>query len=186
MNEIEKILIETGAILKGHFLLSSGLHSDTYFQLALVFQFPHYGEIICKKIAEKISDKKIDVVIGPAIGGIIIAYELARVLRCRGIFSEREDGIMKLRRGFKIEKGENVFICEDAITTGASVEEVIKLIEEKNANIKGIGCVVQRGEVKFNYPFFSLLKVEVKNYTPENCSMCKSNIPLVKPGSRKL
>ena len=185
MNDIMEIMEKTGAILKGHFLLSSGLHSDTYFQMALIFQYPEYGEILCKKIADNFRNKKIDLVVGPAIGGIIISYELARILKTRSIFAERENGIMKLRRGFEIKKGENVLICEDVITTGSSVREVIDLVEKEGGKIIGIGCVVERGEIEFNYPLKSLIKVNVENYTPENCPLCKKGLPLIKPGSRK-
>ena len=111
--DIEKILEETGAILKGHFLLSSGLHSDKYFQIALVFQYPEYGEKIAFQLAKMFKDEKIDVVIGPAIGGIILSYELGRILKARSIFAERENGKMRLRRGFDILEGERVLICED-------------------------------------------------------------------------
>lgn len=185
MDEIMEILKKTGAILKGHFLLSSGLHSDTYFQMALIFQYPEYGEILCKKIADSFTKKKIDVVVGPAIGGIIISYELARILKTRSIFTERENGIMKLRRGFKIKKGENVLICEDVITTGISVREVINLVEREGGKIAGIGCIVERGRTEFNYPLISLIKINVENYIPEECHLCKKGIPIIKPGSRK-
>jgi len=185
MNEIMGILEKTGAILKGHFLLSSGLHSDTYFQMALVFQYPEYGKIVCQQLAENFKREKIDVVIGPAIGGIIISYQLAEILGAKSIFAERENGKMKLRRGFKIEKGEKILICEDVITTGGSIREVIDLVEKDGGKIVGIGCIVERGETEFDYPLKSLIKVDVENYTPENCPLCKKRLPLVKPGSRK-
>ncbi len=185
MENIKKILEKTGAILKGHFLLSSGLHSDTYFQMALIFQYPEYGKAVCQQLAENFKREKIDVVIGPAIGGIIISYQLAEILEARSIFAERENGKMKLRRGFEIKKGENVLLCEDVITTGSSVREVINLVEKEEGKILGIGCIVERGETEFNYPLKSLIKVDVENYTPENCPLCKKGLPLVKPGSRK-
>ncbi len=185
MNEIMGILEKTGAVLKGHFLLSSGLHSDTYFQMALVFQYPEYGKIVCQQLAENFKREKIDVVIGPAIGGIIVSYQLAEILGAKSIFAERENGKMKLRRGFKIEKGEKVLICEDVITTGGSVKEVITMVEKEGGEIVGIGCIVERGMVEFKYPLKALIKVEVKNYEPFNCPLCQKKIPLVKPGSRK-
>jgi len=185
MNEIMGLLEKTGAILKGHFLLSSGLHSDTYFQMALVFQYPEYGKIVCQQLAENFKREKIDVVIGPAIGGIIVSYQLAEILGAKSIFAERENGKMKLRRGFKIEKGEKVLICEDVITTGGSVKEVITMVEKEGGEIVGIGCIVERGMVEFKYPLKALIKVEVKNYPPFECPLCQKKIPLVKPGSRK-
>lgn len=186
MNNILKILKETKAILNGHFILSSGLHSDTYFQMALVFQYPDYGEILCKELAKNFENKKIDVVVGPAIGGIIISYELARILKARSIFAEREEGKMKLRRGFKIEKGEKVLICEDVITTGGSVREIVEIVEKEGGKIKGIGCIVERGKVEFSYPLKSLVKIEVKNYVPTECPLCKNGVPLIKPGSKNV
>lgn len=186
MNEILKIYEETGAIKRGHFLLSSGLHSDTYFQSALVLQYPKYSEFLCKNLANYFKNYKIDVVIGPAIGAIIVAYETARFLNARAIFTERENGIMKLRRGFFINKGENVLIVEDVITTGSSTGEVIEVVRSCNGNIVGIGCLVDRSEnVEFDYPFYSLIKVKVKTYNPENCELCALKIPLEKPGSKE-
>jgi len=186
MNDILKILKETGAILTGHFLLSSGLHSDTYFQMAIIFQYPDYGQILCENLANNFKEKKINVVIGPAIGGIIISYELARILKARSIFAEREEGKMKLRRGFKIEKGEKVLICEDVITTGGSVREIIDIVEKVKGQIEGIGCIVERGKIEFNYPLRSLVKIEVKNYNSSECPLCKNGMPLVKPGSKNI
>ena len=185
MEDIKKILEKTGAVLKGHFLLSSGLHSDTYFQMALVFQYPEYGKVVCQQLAENFKREKIDVVIGPAIGGIIISYQIAEILGTKSIFAERENGKMKLRRGFKLEKGEKVLICEDVITTGGSVKEVIELVEREGGEIIGIGSIVKRGIVEFKYPLKTLIKVEVKNYKPSECPLCQKRIPLIKPGSRK-
>jgi len=185
MENINKILEKTGAVLKGHFLLSSGLHSDTYFQMALVFQYPEYGKVVCQQLAENFKREKINVVIGPAIGGIIISYQLAEILRTKSIFAERENGKMKLKRGFKIGKGEKVLVCEDVITTGGSVKEVIELVEKEGGEIVGIGCIVERGTVELKYPLKTLIKVDVKNYHPFECPLCQKKIPLVKPGSRK-
>ena len=153
--------------------------------MALVFQYPEYGKIVCQQLAENFKREKIDVVIGPAIGGIIISYQLAEILGTKSIFAERENGKMKLRRGFKIKKGEKVLGCEDVITTGGSVKEVIELVEKEGGEIVGIGCIVERGMVEFKYPLKALIKVEVKNYSPFECPLCQKKIPLVKPGSRK-
>ena len=183
-NHVMEILTKCKAVLKGHFLLSSGLHSDTYFQMALVFQYPEYGEEISRKLAEKFEGEEIDVVIGPAMGGIILSYELGKILKKRTIFSEREEGKMKLRRGFYINEGEKVLICEDVMTTGSSVKEVIEVIKENKGIVAGIGCIVERGKVELGYPVVSLIKLEVKNYSPSECPLCSKKIPFIKPGSR--
>lgn len=184
-DEVLEIYEKTNAIKKGHFLLSSGLHSDTYFQSALVLQYPKYAEFLCKKLAIYFREYKVDVVIGPALGAILVAYEIARFLNARAIFTERESGTMKLRRGFKIEETENVLIVEDVITTGLSTREVIEVVKSYKGNIVGIGCLIDRSEdLSFEYPFYSLLKIKVKTYNPENCELCKQNIPIEKPGSR--
>ncbi|MEO0144328.1 MAG: orotate phosphoribosyltransferase [candidate division WOR-3 bacterium] len=183
--EVLKLYQELGAIKKGHFILSSKLHSDTYFQSALVLQYPKYAQLLCKEIANYFKSYKVSVVVGPALGAIIVAYEVARFLDCRAIFTERENGIMKLRRGFYISEDENVLIVEDVITTGLSTNEVIEVVKSYKGNIVGIGCLVDRSEnISFNVPFFSLLKVQVKTYEPDNCELCKRNIPIEKPGSR--
>ncbi|MCS7244765.1 MAG: orotate phosphoribosyltransferase [candidate division WOR-3 bacterium] len=184
-DEVLEIYEKTGAIKKGHFLLSSGLHSDIYFQSALVLQYPNYAEFLCKKLANFFKDYKVSVVVGPALGAILVAYETARFLNARAVFTEREVGIMKLRRGFAIEKGENVLIVEDVITTGLSTKEVIEVVRSYDGNIVGIGCLVDRSEnLSFDYPLYSLLKINVKTYNPYNCELCKQNIPIEKPGSR--
>jgi len=184
-NKINEIFEKCGSMLRGHFLLSSGLHSDVYCQMAFIFQHPQYGEEIAKELVGMFEGEKIDVVVGPAIGGIILSYELGRVLKTRTIFTERENGKMKLRRGFHIDKGEKVLVCEDVITTGKSVKEVIEVAKECGGIIAGIACIMERGEVEFGYPVKSLMKVGVKNYyQPSECPLCKKDIPLTKPGSR--
>ena len=186
--EIYKIFLKTGALLQGHFLLTSGRHSDKYFQCAKVLQYPEYTERICAKIAEHFKDYNIDTVIAPAIGGIVVVQEVARQLNKRSIFAEREDKKLALRRGFSLEKGENVLVCEDVVTTGGSVFEVIDIVKEHGANVAGVGFIVDRsnGKVNFGHPQFSTMKMEVISYTPEDCKLCKEGINLVKPGSRKI
>jgi orotate phosphoribosyltransferase len=184
-----KVFKEKGAFLEGHFLLSSGLHSPNYLQCALILQYPDLAEKIAKKIVEKISkDLKIDVVVGPALGGIIIAYELARALKVRGIFAEREEGKMTLRRGFSIKPGEKVLICEDVVTTGGSALEVANLIKENGGEVVSFACIVDRsgGKNIFDKPFYSLIQLKLDTYKPEECPLCREGIPLVKPGSRGL
>jgi len=183
-----KIFYKTEAILKGHFKLSSGLHSDTYIQCAKVMQYPELNSIIAGIIADKFRDVRLDGVIGPAIGGIILSYEVARKLGVKGIFAEREEGKMKLRRGFEINKGENYLIVEDVITTGGSVKEIIELIKEREASIAGVASIIDRsgGKVKLHPRQYSILVFNIKNYKPEGCPLCKQGIPLTAPGSKHI
>ena len=186
--EIYEIFLKTEALLQGHFLLTSGRHSDKYFQCAKVLQYPEYTEKICAKIVEHFKDYNIDTVIAPAIGGIVVGQEVARQLNKRSIFAEREDKKLTLRRGFSLKKGENVLVCEDVVTTGGSVFEVIDIVKEQGANVAGVGFIVDRsnGKVNFGYPQFSAMKMEVISYAPEECKLCKEGSDLVKPGSRKI
>lgn len=182
-----ELLMEAGAVLEGHFLLSSGKHSSRYIQCAKIFERPSYGEKIGKAIAEMIAPHRPDVVIGPALGGIILAYEVARHLNARAMFTEREDGQMKLRRSFHIEKNEKVAIVEDVTTTGKSVLEVAQVVQEHGGQICCIASIVDRSVEKlpFDVPFYSLVKLELPIFEPEDCPLCRQNVPLVKPGSRK-
>ncbi|HOJ38870.1 MAG TPA: orotate phosphoribosyltransferase [bacterium] len=186
MDDIRKILEECQAVLKGHFLLSSGLHSDTYFQMALVFQRPECGQRCSRLLAEKLAGFNFSAVIGPALGGIILAYELGRLLGLRAMFAEREAGVMSLRRGFSLKPGEPVLICEDVITTGGSVKEVMELVRKHQACPEAVACLVQRGQVDLGLPLFSLLQVKVNQYRPEECPLCQQGLALVKLGSRGL
>ncbi len=187
-NQIKEVFIETGALLEGHFLLTSGKHSNVYFQCAKVLQHTEYTEQICANIAEHFKDKKIDTVIAPAIGGIIVGQEVARQLKKRFIFAEREDKKLTLRRGFSLEAGENVLVCEDVVTTGGSVFEVIDIVKKSGANVVGVGTIVDRsgGKVDFGFPQMSTVMMNAVTYLPEECPLCKENLPLVKPGSRKI
>jgi orotate phosphoribosyltransferase len=184
--EVLKVFKQTGALLDGHFRLTSGLHSPQYFQCALVLQDPMQAQKLCWEIATQFMTEKIDVVIAPAIGGIVVAQEVARLISARAIFSERENGAMTLRRGFEIGANEKVLVVEDVVTTGGSIKEVINLVRSAKADLKGVGFLVDRSQGKIEFPVrkFSVLEMEVITYEPENCPMCKSNIPLVKPGSR--
>jgi orotate phosphoribosyltransferase len=187
-NIILEIFKKTGALLQGHFLLTSGRHSNIYFQCAKVLQYPEYTEQVCKIIADHFKDYNIDTVISPAMGGIIVGQEVARQLNKRSIFAEREDKKLTLRRGFTINQGEKILICEDVVTTGGSVYEVIDIVNEQGGEVVGVGFIVDRsnGKVNFGYPQKSTMKMEVISYLPEECPLCKENIPLVKPGSRKV
>jgi len=182
------IFYKTGALLNGHFLLTSGRHSNIYFQCAKVLQFPEYTELICSRIADHFSNFNFDTVISPAIGGILVGQEVARLLKKRSIFAEREDKLLALRRGFNLEEGEKVLVCEDVVTTGGSVFEVIKIVKDFNAIPVGAGFIVDRsnGLVDFKIPQFSTIKLDAVSFTPDECPLCKDNKPLTKPGSRKI
>lgn len=180
------ILKECEAILEGHFLLSSGKHSNRYIQCAKLLQYPDKSEVVLKEVAEKLRHIDFTTVVGPAMGGIVVAYELARQLGKKGIFTERENGEMVLRRGFEIKKGERVIISEDVITTGKSTKEVIKAIEDLGGIVVGIASIVDRTSEDIGYPVYSAIKLEVESFNSEDCPLCKENIPYIKPGSRKI
>lgn len=187
--EIIAVFKEKEVMLEGHFLLTSGRHSDKYMQCAKLFQYPDVSEMICRQLAEQFADMQIDLVVGPAIGGIIMAYEMARQLGVKNIFAERENGKMTLRRGFHVEEGTKVLVTEDVVTTGGSVKEVVALLKDMGAQVVGVGSVVDRsaGSVDFGVPFRAVLSMEVKSYEADECPICKAGeMPLVKPGSRKL
>ena len=187
-NKILEIFEKTGALFNGHFLLTSGRHSDVYFQCAKVLQYPEYIEVLCSIIADEFCVQKIDSVIAPAIGGLVVGQEVARQLNKRFIFAEREDKKLTLRRGFSLNKGEKVLICEDVVTTGGSVFEVIDIVKNNNAKVAGVGFIVDRsnGKVDFSSKQLSTVKLDVKSYLPEECPLCEKGIELVKPGSRKI
>lgn len=180
---------ETDALLEGHFQLTSGLHSAQYFQCAKVLQYPEYAARLCGDIAKNFSDENIDVVVAPALGGIVVGQEVGRQLNARTIFAERKDGVMQLRRGFEIREGEQVLVCEDVVTTGGSVYEVIEIVKRSGGRLAGVGYIVDRsgGTVRFDVPAGkqrSLLALNVVAYKPGNCPMCKRGSPVAKPGSR--
>lgn len=180
------LLKESNALLEGHFLLSSGKHSDRYVQCAKLLQYPDKAAKALGLVVEKLRDLDIDIVVGPAMGGIIVAYELGRQLGKPAIFTEREDGEMKLKRGFHIEKGQRVLIAEDVVTTGKSAYEAIKVVEDYGGIVVGIGCIADRSNGDIKYPLFAGTKLEINTYEKETCPLCKKNLPIVKPGSRKI
>jgi len=186
--ELLNIFRKTEALLEGHFRLTSGRHSNQYFQCAKVLQYTNYNTQICEMIANHFKGFEIDTVIAPALGGIIVGQEVARQLNTRFIFAEREQTVLTLRRGFSLKENEKVLVCEDVITTGGSVFEVIEIVKSFGARIVGVGYIVDRssGKVNFGYPQFSTLQVDAISFTPEECELCKQGIPLVKPGSRKV
>lgn len=176
------------ALLNGHFLLTSGLHSPHYFQCARVLQYPQYTELFCREIIKNFKEDTIDCVISPAVGGIVVGQECARLLNCRSIFSERENGVMTLRRGFEIRHDERVLVVEDVVTTGGSVKEVIELVRGSGAEVVGVGFIVDRsgGKQIFEVPAFSVFQMDVVTFSPESCPLCEKGVPVVKPGSRRL
>lgn len=184
INVIE-ILKECEALLEGHFLLSSGKHSNRYCQCAKLMQYPDKTEKVISLVAEKVKDLGIDVVVGPAMGGITAAYELGRQLGIRAIFTERENNIMTLRRGFEIKPGEKILIMEDVVTTGKSSIETAKILEGLGGKVVGIGCVVDRKANEIQLPVYSSVELEFETYDADNCPLCNDGSQPVKPGSRK-
>lgn len=188
-NDIMNILEETEALKEGHFKLTSGMHSAQYVQCAMLLRFPDKAEIIAKALAEKFKDEKIDLVVGPAIGGIIIAYEVARALDVPSIFAERDQGEMTLKRGFSIKPGERILVIEDVITTGGSTQEVADLVSKLGGDVVAAGSIVDRSSeknLKISVPFKSLIKLEIPVYKEEDCPLCKEGSKPYKPGSRNI
>lgn len=184
--EIIAMLKEAGVLLEGHFLLTSGRHSDKYMQCAKIFQDAKYSVPLCAELVAQYRDENVELVIGPAIGAISMSYEVGKQLGVRNIFAERENGVMTLRRGFTIEKGERVLIVEDVVTTGGSVREVMNLVRACGGEIVGVGSIVDRtgGAIDFGVPYRSAFSMDITSYEPENCPICKTGMPLIKPGSR--
>jgi orotate phosphoribosyltransferase len=185
--EVLDIFTEHNALLTGHFRLSSGLHSEKYLQCALILQYPDVAAKLSKALSAKFSKDKIGVVIGPALGGITLAYEVARAIGVRGLFTERQDGKMVLRRGFSIEKGEEVLVVEDVVTTGGSTKEAIGVVNALGGKVIGVGSIIDRSSEKidFGVPFKSLAVLKVQTFEEKDCPLCKKNIPVTKPGSRR-
>lgn len=180
------IFRSTGALLEGHFRLTSGRHSNSYFQCAKVLQHPEHLTAICRTIATHFIDSAISMVISPAIGGIVVGTEVGRQLGVTTIFAERKDGVMTVRRGFRIDPADRVLVVEDVITTGGSVAEVIELVRSAGATVAGVGSVVDRsnGKVRLAGNQYSLLSLEVVSHTPEECPLCREKVPIDAPGSR--
>jgi len=185
-SELLKIFQDSGALLEGHFILSSGLHSAKYLQCALILQDPKPADKVCSALADKFDEDRPTLVIGPALGGVIVAYEVGKTLGVRAIFSERQEGKMALRRGFSISPKDRVLVVEDVVTTGGSTNEVIELVKRNGATVVGVGAIVDRsgGKADFGVKFQALLKLEVETFQPQSCPLCKSSPPAIKPGSR--
>ena len=183
--EVMQLLEETEAVLHGHFLLTSGLHSPMYVEKFNVLQQPKYTEQLCKALAEYFADKNIDTVVGPMTGGILLAHEVGKALGTRAIFTERVDGKMTFRRGFSLKPGERVAIVEDIVTTGGSVREVIDVVKAEGAIPVGVGLLVDRSGGKATFedvPAHALLHLDVTTYKPEECPLCHDNVPMTKRG----
>ncbi|MDR0205786.1 MAG: orotate phosphoribosyltransferase [Bacteroidales bacterium] len=177
-------LQQSEALLGGHFLLSSGRHSNRYCQCAKLLQYPDRAAKVLSVVVEKLKDTPVDIVVGPAMGGIIVAYELGRLLGVPAIFTEREDGKMTLRRGFEVQSGQRVLIAEDVVTTGKSSLETIEVLKKFGVEIVGIACIANRSKENLGYSVFDAIKLDIESWEPENCPLCKQGIPVVKPGSR--
>jgi len=187
-DEILQMFKDTGALLQGHFLLTSGKHSAQYMQCAQVLQHPRKAAQLCNELALKFEQAvDIDTVIGPAMGGIVVAHEVGRSLGVKAIFTERQNGEMVLRRGFKLSPGEKVLVVEDVITTGGSVKEVIAIVKEAGAIPVGVGVLVDRSGGKADFDgllLHSLIQMNIEAYEPEGCPLCAQGLPWEKPGSR--
>jgi len=181
---------EVGAIQRGHFKLTSGVHSETYIQCAQVMQYPDFMNNLCCELGKKFRGYDVDLVIGPAIGAIIMSHVMAQVLGSwvRAVFTERENGKMILRRSFEIKHGENVLVVEDVTTTGSSAMEVMNIARARGGKVVGVGALIDRsgGRIDFGVNMKSLLTLNIKIYQPEDCPLCKMGIPISKPGSRNL
>jgi len=186
MSKAEEILKNADALQRGHFLYTSGRHGAVYMQCANVLQYPEYTEELAADVAKNFADEQIDIVIAPAIGGIVWGYELARVLRAKSIFAERENGKMTLRRGFEIPKNARVVVAEDVYTTGGTIREIIELVNTCEATLVGVGVIVDRtgGKMDLDTKAFAAFSTEIASYAPENCPWCKDGLPITKPGSR--
>ncbi len=185
-DSVEQMFEKSGALLKGHFLLTSGRHSPVYWEKARVLQFPEYTEKLCAMIAGHFRESGIQVVAGPTTPGIILSYETARQLGVRGIFAEKDDsGDRVFRRGFTIDPGEKVLVVDDIMTTGGSIRDVVAVVEKSGGKVAGIGVLVDRsgGKTDFGFPFYACHTTEAVTYPPDECPLCAEGLPLVKPGS---
>ncbi len=183
--EIKQLFIETNAIMEGHFLLTSGLHSPLYVEKFNVLQHPDYTEKLCRELASRFKDDRIETVVGPMTGGILLAHETGKALGTRAIFTERENGRMTFRRGFSLSPGERVLIVEDIVTTGGSVREVIDVVREAGGVPVAVGMLVDRSGGKADFspvPHQALLHLAVETFTAEDCPLCKKGVPMTKRG----
>ena len=186
-DEALDIFTSSGALLRGHFIFTSGRHSDVYMQCAQVLRYPEYTEKLAKHLASRFRSDAIDIVIGPALGGIVVAYEVARQLGAVALFTEREDDRMVLRRSFSITPGQRVLVVEDVITTGGSVREVMEVVREHQGHVAGVGVLIDRsnGAIDFGIKQTAVLSMEIPSWEADACPLCREGrLPAVKPGSR--
>ncbi len=184
--DVLDLLHRQGALQRGHFLLSSGMHSSHYIQCALLLQHPDLTERVCRALAEPFRSDGVQAVLGPAIGAVVLAYETARQLRARALWAERSEGRMTLRRSFTLSPGERVLVVEDVVTTGGSAKEVAALAERAGATVVGVAAIVDRsaGGHGLRWRFEPLVRLDVEAYLPPLCPLCREGVPVVKPGSR--
>jgi len=185
-SNIVEILKDSDALLEGHFLLSSGKHSNRYIQCAKVLRFPDRAEKVLALVVDQIKDLDIDIVVGPAMGGVVVSYELGRQLGKEAIFTERKNNIMELRRGFEIKKGAKIIIAEDVVTTGKSTIETKRVLEELGGEVIGVACIADRTSGDIGMPIYSAIKLDIQVYDANECPLCKEGkIEVIKPGSRE-
>ncbi|HEX3644403.1 MAG TPA: orotate phosphoribosyltransferase [Vicinamibacterales bacterium] len=192
-DELLDLFRRSGALLEGHFRLTSGLHSPGYLQCALVLQHPQQAEALGRAIAGRVKDLRPTVVLSPALGGVVIGHEAGRGLGVRAIFCERQEGALALRRGFTLEATDRVLVVEDVMTTGGSTRETIEVAKAAGGQVVGTASIVDRspstgsgqvGSLQFEVPFVSLLRIDLPTYEPEKCPLCAQGLPVAKPGSR--
>lgn len=187
-DELLDLFRKSGALLEGHFRLTSGLHSPGYLQCALVLQQPHDAEALGRAIGERTRDLRPTVVLSPALGGVVIGQEVGRALGIRAIFAERQDGALTLRRGFMIGENDRVLVVEDVLTTGGSTKETMQVATAAGGHVVGAASIVDRsgGRVHFDVPFQALLEIDLPTHEPDQCPLCAQGMPVVKPGSRPI
>jgi orotate phosphoribosyltransferase len=185
-DELLDLFRRSGALLEGHFRLTSGLHSPGYLQCALVLQHPQHAEALGAAIAERVRDLRSTVVLSPALGGVVIGHEVGRALGVRAIFAERQDGALTLRRGFMLAESDRVLVVEDVLTTGGSTKETMQVATAAGGRVVGAASIVDRsgGRAAFDVPFAALLKIDLPTYEPDRCPLCAQGMPVIKPGSR--
>jgi orotate phosphoribosyltransferase len=185
---IEKLLVDNGVKLKGHFLLTSGLHSDTYFEKFMILENPQVSSLLCADIALHFSAMQIDKVIGPTTGGTIIAYEVAKQLgTLAGVAEYAEDGKRIIKRGSAVKRGEKILVVDDVLTTGGSLKATIDAVEELEGEVVGVGVMIDRSaqSLDLTYPFYAVYKQSVENFDPDDCPLCKKDVPLTRRGGKK-
>ena len=185
-DELLDLFRRSGALLEGHFRLTSGLHSPGYLQCALVLQHPQDAEALGRAIADRVREVRATVVLSPALGGVVIGQEVGRALGVRAIFAERQDGALALRRGFTLATTDRVLLVEDVMTTGGSTRETMQVAKAAGGQVVGAASIVDRsgGTIRFDVPFTALLEIALPTYEPDKCPLCEQGLPVIKPGSR--